>query len=142
MSNQNYDQVPDLGLKWATDPIVALLMQGALFDATHTRVSQTGGFVYKQGPIQHRWVAEGDWGVGLPVAFPQVASGQSYQVLVARNDGSLDLQLLAFLDEDQAGHPISVQRDGTLIVRPSQENLPVPPDPMEPPPTVGFWMKL
>jgi hypothetical protein len=146
VSNQNYDQVSDLvtqgKLLWATDLISALLTQSAAFDAGHTRLSQTGGSFITQAPIPGRYVAEGGKAMGLPATFPKVASGQEFQVLIVRNDGSMDPQLLAFLDEDSQGNPITVQRSGTLIVRPSQENLPVPPDTMEPPPTTGFWLKL
>jgi hypothetical protein len=80
--------------------------------------------------------------MGQPAVFQQVAPGQPYQVMVTQDDGRGDPRLLAFIDQDQNGSVIVAQRRGSLIVRPSQENVPVPPDMMEEPPIVGFWLRL
>jgi hypothetical protein len=79
--------------------------------------------------------------MGQPAVFQQVAAEPVYQVLVTQDDGRGDNRLLAFIDQDQNGTEITVQRAGSLIIRPSQENVPVPPDMMEQPPIVGFWLK-
>lgn len=143
MSNQNYSQVTTLvatqQLNWVTDLVVALLVQDTHFDTDHTRLSQVGRAL-SSAPIQGRWL-DGSMAMGLPAAFGLVASGQEYQVLVAKDDGRNDPLVLSYMDEDMNGDPITVLRGGTMIIRPSQENLPTPPDPA-PPPTSGFWMKL
>lgn len=146
MSNQNYTQVVDLvasnQLDWVRDSIVALLTKDAALDPAHKRLSETGVRALFSSLIQGRWLAEGGMAMGLPAVFGQVAADQEYQVIVAKDDGRNDPQLLAFMDEDMNGNPITVQRGGTLIIRPTTENLPTPPDSVTPPPTSGFWMKL
>lgn len=146
MSNQNYDQVTDLvaqgSLHWDTDQIVALLVTGAAFDGAHLRLSDVGASYVTSAPIQGRWIGEGGMAMGLPAAFQKVLSEQEYQVLVAQDDGRGNPVLLSFMNEDTDGNVIAVQRTGTLIVRPSQENLPTPPETVTPPPTTGFWLKL
>lgn len=146
MSNQNYDQVPALvssrQLRWGYDKIDALLMEGAVYHNTDERVSQAGGKQARSAPIQGRWVNDLNYAMGQPAVFPQVEPGQPFQVLVTQDDGRGDPRLLAFIDQDQNGSVIVAQRRGTLIVRPSQENVPVPPDMMEEPPIVGFWLRL
>jgi hypothetical protein len=145
VTNQNYAQVTDLvaaqQLNWVTDSIVAMLTQGAPFNTNHLRLSDTGVRALFSSQIQGRWL-DGDMAMGLPAIFGQVASGQVYQVIVAKDDGRNDPQLLAYFNEGMDGEPLSVLRGGTFIIRPTQENLPTPPDTMEPPPTSGFWMKL
>jgi hypothetical protein len=145
VSNQNYDQVPALVsqrlLFWDQDQIKALLMQGATYVGTHERVSQAGGSVVSSAPILGRWINEFGYFMGQPAVFQQVAAEPVYQVLVTQDDGRGDNRLLAFIDQDQNGTEITVQRAGSLIIRPSQENVPVPPDMMEQPPIVGFWLK-
>jgi hypothetical protein len=144
MTNQNYAQVMDLlatgTLHWDTDSIIALLVTGASFDATNKRFSDLGASLVTRAPIQGRWIAEGGLAMGLPAAFSMVAPGTPFQVVVAQDNGSADPVLLSYLDENADGDPIEVQRGGTLVVRPSQENLPTPPDTMTPPPTTGLWM--
>jgi hypothetical protein len=145
VSNQNYDQVPALVsqrlLFWDQDQIKALLMQGATYVGTHERVSQAGGAVVSMAPILGRWINEFGYFMGQPAVFQQVPDSQPFQVLVTQDDGRSDPRLLAFIDQDQNGSVIIVQRTGSLIVRPSQENPPVPPDMMEEPPIVGFWLR-
>lgn len=146
MTNQNYAQVTDLvvsnQLDWVKDSIVALLTQNAAFNTDHKRLSEAGVRALFSSPIQGRWLGTEGMAMGLPAVFGQVASGQEYQVLVAKDDGRHDPQLLAFMDEDMDGNPLTVLRGGTLIVRPTTENLPTPPETVTPPPTSGFWMKL
>lgn len=143
MTNQNYSQVTDLvvsnQLDWVRDSIVALLVQGTIFDTDDTRLSQVGRAL-SSSPIQGRSL-DGVMAMGLPATFGLVAPNEAYQVLVAKDDGRHDPLVLAFMDEDMNGNPITVLRGGTLIIRPTQDNLPTPPDPA-PPPTSGFWMKL
>jgi hypothetical protein len=129
-------------LFWDRDQIKALLMQGAAYVGTHERVSQAGGSVVSVAPINGRWINEFNYAMGQPAVFQQVAPGQPYQVMVTQDDGRGDPRLLAFIDQDQNGSVIVAQRRGSLIVRPSQENVPVPPDMMEEPPIVGFWLRL
>ena len=146
MSNQNYAHVNDLlaagQLNWVSDSILALLVSDAAFDVADTRLSDVGARLRSSAPIQGRWLGEGGMAMGLPATFNQVAADQEYQVIVAKDDGGGNPLVLSFINEDTEGTPISVQRGGSLIVRPTQENLPVPPETMEPPPTTGFWMKL
>jgi hypothetical protein len=146
VSNQSYDQVNDLvadgTLRWQTDQIVALLVQNASFTASHTKLSQLGVNPVTTAPINGRWIAEGGLGMGQPAVFQKVNTGQEFQVLIAKGEGRGDPLVLAFMDEDTEGNPIVVTRTGTLIVRPSQENIPTTPDVMELPPNTGFWLKL
>lgn len=145
MTNQNYAQVTDLvasqQLNWVTDSIVALLTKNAPFDTDNQRLSDTGVRALASTTIQGRWLDSGGMAMGLPATFGLVAASEVYQVIVAQDDGRNDPRLLAYMNEDMDGNPLTVLRGGTLIIRPTQENLPTPPDPA-PPPTSGFWMKL
>lgn len=146
MSNQNYDQVPNLSaqglLNWQTDAIVALLLTDAEYDGSHKRLSEVGARFRASSPIQGRWLGADGEAMGLPASFGQAQAGLEYQVIVAQDDGRNDPVLLAFIGEDSNASPINVQRGGTLIVRPTQDNPPEPPDMVTPPPTTGMWMKL
>ena len=144
MSNQNYDQVDTLvaegSLKWEQDQIVALLVQNATFNRAHKTLGELGAKYLTSAPINGRWVGEGGMGMGQPAVFQKVNLGEEFQVLVAKDEGRGDPLVLAFLDVDNEGNPITVVRTGSLIIRPSQENMPS--GTVEPPPTTGFWLKL
>lgn len=146
MTNQNYAQVTDLltagTLRWDTDSILALLVSGASFDASNKLLADLGVAVITRAPIQGRWIGEGGFAMGLPAAFQKVAAGTIFQVIVAQDNGTANPVLLSYMDETTEGGDITVQRGGALIIRPSQDNPPQPPDNLIPPPTTGLWMKL
>jgi hypothetical protein len=143
MANKNYDQVAELfvqgKLSWETDAIIALLCVGETFDASNKTVADLIGNRYGVQPIQGRWFSEG-LAMGLPVAFQKVAAGPAgYQIVVAQDVGNNNPNLLAYIDANADDSPITVQRTGTLIIRPVLPPIEVPP---ERPPTIGVWMRL
>jgi len=142
MANQNYDQVAELfvqgKLSWETDAIIALLCVGETFNASAKTVGDLGGNRYGVQPIQGRWFDSG-LAMGLPVAFQKVSASAGYQIVVAQDVGNNNPNLLAFIDANADDSPITVQRTGTLIIRPVLPPVEVPP---ERPPTIGVWMRL
>ena len=142
MANQNYDQVAELfvqgKLSWELDSIIALLCAGDTFDASAKTVADLVGTRYGVQPIQGRWFSE-SLAMGLPVAFQKVAAGPEYQIVVAQDVGNNNPNLLAFIDANADDSPITVQRTGTLIIRPVLPPIEVPP---ERPPTIGVWMRV
>jgi len=149
MSNKNYAQVPDLlvqgKLRWDIDSIVAMLVTGAEYHSEHKKFSELGVSSLGQVPIQGRWLGQDGMAMGLPAAFPHAEAEQEYQVLVAKDIGLGDPLLLAFVDQDGEGDPLTVLRSGTLIIRPFYGVTVQPlinPPLSEPPPTVGVWMVL
>lgn len=138
MANQKYDNLTVLmgtgGLNWAVDPINAYLQHGATYDATDTKLSQTGGVTVAYVPVPGRAV-DSNGLLGNPVSFNRVAKETEYQVLVVKETGpGGDPLVLAFYDEDEAGGPLELVNNGTLIVRPV---LLAGGDP----PTLGVWVK-
>jgi hypothetical protein len=142
MANQNYDQVAELfaqgKLSWERDAIIALLCVGADFDASNKTVADLAGNRYGVQPIQGRWFSE-TLAMGLPVAFQKVPAGAEFQVVVAQDVGNNNPNLLAFINANADDSPITVQRTGTLIIRPVLPAIEVPP---ERPPTIGVWMRM
>jgi hypothetical protein len=142
MANQNYDQVATLfaqgKLSWETDAIIALLCVNEEFDPSAKTVADLAGERRAVQPIHGRWFSEGN-AMGLPVAFQKVAADTEYQIVVAQDTGNNNPNLLAFIDANGDGSPITVQRTGTLIIRPVLPPVEVPP---ERPPTIGVWMRL
>lgn len=141
MANQNYDQLGELfaqgKLGWETDSIVALLYEGATFDASDKTVADLPGQQRGVQPIHGRWYSNG-YAMGLPVAFQKVSAGTEFQVVLAQNVGNNNPNLLAFIDSGADDSPITVQRTGTLIIRPVLSPIEVPP---ERPPTIGVWLR-
>jgi hypothetical protein len=142
MANTNYEQVSELfvqgKLSWELDSIIALLCVGADFESSAKTVADLTGNRYGVQPIQGRWFSEG-LAMGLPVAFQKVPAGAEFQIVVAQDVGNNNPNLLAFIDANADDSPITVQRTGTLIIRPVLPPIEVPP---ERPPTIGVWMRL
>jgi len=142
MANTNYEQVAELfvqgKLSWELDSIIALLCVGADFESSAKTVADLTGNRYGVQPIQGRWFSEG-LAMGLPVAFQKVPAGAEFQIVVAQDVGNNNPNLLAFIDANADDSPITVQRTGTLIIRPVLPPIEVPP---ERPPTIGVWMRL
>jgi hypothetical protein len=142
MANTNYEQVAELfvqgKLSWELDSIIALLCVGADFESSAKTVADLAGNRYGVQPIQGRWFSEG-LAMGLPVAFQKVPAGAEFQIVVAQDVGNNNPNLLAFIDANADDSPITVQRTGTLIIRPVLPSIEVPP---ERPPTIGVWMRL
>jgi hypothetical protein len=140
--NQNYDQVATLfaqgKLSWERDQIVALLCTGATFDAVDKTVADLEGKRQASQRIDGRHVID-NMAMGLPVAFQKVSQGLEFQVVVVQDVGSDSPNLLSFIDSNADDSPITVQRTGTLIIRPVLPDIEVPP---ERPPTIGVWMQL
>lgn len=139
MANQKYDNLMPLmatgGLNWSTDPIKAYLQSGATFHAADTKLSQTGGTLVTYVPVSGRQVDPVGF-LGNPVSFNGVPRETEHQVLIAKDTGpGSDPLLLAFYDEDDAGDPLVLQNNGTLIVRPVLVAGGEPP-------TLGVWVKI
>lgn len=137
--NSKYDQVIDLltgdHLKWDTDDIIAVLMKDAVFDANNTRFKQIEGSKVATAPLQGRYVESGGRFMGYPVIFNKVPAGE-YQVVICRNDGSGDPQPLVWFDSNADSDPITLDRNGTLIVRPYQDASDIPVS------TAGLWLDI
>ena len=143
MPNQNYAQVTEFvgqgTLSWETDSILAVLVLGGSFDPNHKKVSELTGTRKGTAPIAGRWLAPDGTAMGQPAVFQKVGTGE-YQVIVAQAvDGGDDPNLLAFVDTNAEDALITVTRTGSLIVRPIEPDIAVPP---ERPPTIGVWMRL
>lgn len=147
MSNQKYSQVTDLlvqgRLRWATDAISAMLYSGATFDAAAKRASELGVRPIVTVPILGRTVGEGGAALGFPATFQQASPDIDYQVVVGLDDGTHDLLLLAFIDANEADETLTVQRPGSLIVRPVEAvTVVIDSKSVSLPPTMGMWMRL
>jgi hypothetical protein len=142
MPNQKYSQVTDLlvqgKLRWTTDAISALLFTDATFDANNTKVSDLGVRPVSTVPIMGRSLGQGGAALGYPATFNQADPEDEYQVIVAKDDGLHDLLLLAFIDVNNDGNPLTVVRPGSLIVRPVEAGTPL----VDGQPTTGVWMRL
>jgi len=140
--NKNYDQVTELftqgHLSWETDHISALLYKNATFVATDKTVADLDGQRQAVQPITGRWFHD-SMAMGLPVAFQKVSAGTPFQIVVVQDIGNNNPSLLALIDANADDSPITVQRTGTLIIRPVLPPVEVPP---ERPPTIGVWMRL
>ena len=124
MANEKYAQVPSMAgsgqLNWRSDHIVALLMQGAVFDSAHTHRNQLLTAQQKAAAeIGSRQMGAGGEAMGLPAVFPRVAKNTPFQVVVVKDVGDANPMLLAFYDEDDDAGPLEMNNNGTLIVRPS-----------------------
>lgn len=146
MPNSNYAQVATLlaqgKLRWELDNISTILLTGATFNASHTKIDQVGGTNAGQAVIFGRTLADNGYALGQPVVFPTAQKDINYQVVIVQLIGPTDALVLAWIDENEEGDPITVERDGTLIVRPVQTDDIVPEDGVVLPPQVGVWMKL
>jgi hypothetical protein len=128
--NQQYDQLQvmldDGSLQWLTDSIDVLLTTGGSFTSTDTLVSDTGVSVVKQQPFQTRDVVElpsGDRGLlGQAVFFERVKPGVPYTVLIVKTIGNGDPFVLGWIDENDDGSPLQIDKPGSFILRPS-DNL-------------------
>lgn len=139
MANAKYSQVVDLlaagKLNWATNNIQAGLLEGATFNAAQRKLSEVGQPVARV-PIQGRSVS-GNAFLGYAAAFPRVAAGE-YQVVVMQDTGS-DPNLLAWYDTDEGAGPLTIENEGTLVLRPVVVPDDLPPDSTS---TVRVWMRI
>ena len=139
MANSKYSQVIDLlaagRLNWANNNIQAGLLRGATFDGSQKKLSQVGQPVARE-QIQGRSVAAGAF-LGYAVAFPRVAAGE-YQVVVMQDNGS-DPDLLAWYDTDETDGPLTIENEGTLVIRPVVVPDDLPPDSTS---TIRVWMTV
>jgi hypothetical protein len=123
MANQQYDQLESLiadGMNWESVTVYSFLFSGATFDPTEKRVSQVGQWI-KREPLQGKFIDGGDL-CGQPAVFYMVAPDTEYQVILAYDDGRSDPLLLGFFDEGYDAAPITVERPGSLFVRPYTPN--------------------
>ena len=96
--NQKYAQVPTMAgsgqLNWRSDHIVALLMYGAGYVSTHSRLSDLNTGTQKaSAEIPSRSMGAGGEALGLPAVFPRVAKDSPYQVLVVKDVGDANPML-------------------------------------------------
>jgi hypothetical protein len=145
MSNSNYAQVSSLlaqgKLNWATDNISMARLVGGTFNAAHKLLSEVGGTLAGTALINGRALVENN-ALGQPVVFPESVADTEYQMVIVQMTGPTTSNLLAWIDENEAGDPITVERDGSLIVRPVEFDSTAAPDGTVLPPQVGAWMKL
>ena len=140
MANRNYDQLQDLVLQqklnWQGDNIRALLVEGAVFNATDKTLADLGVSVTpsRNVPIQGRFL-DGRDAYGQPALYDQVPEDTTFQVVLVKDDGSGNPLLLAFIDVNEQGEDLTMENSGTLIIRPSKAGT----DPTKPPLT-GVWL--
>lgn len=139
--NQQYDQLPTLinerHLDWPRAIVYGLLVEGAEFDATHTRLDDLRVTVQKRETLRGKsifFADNGEYLAGLPIAFTWVKANTPYQVVLTWDDGRTEW-LLGFYDEDADGNPLQVAQQGSLIVRPV-----IPEDGTNPIPDYGLWL--
>jgi hypothetical protein len=143
MANQKYAQVADLNaagtLVWGLSPIVGVLLQGATFVGSHKRVSDLTANVINTYQIGGCVLGEGGQAMGQPAVFQAARAGAVYQMALCQNDSSGDHLLLALIDSNAQGAPITIERDGTLIIRPVLVGTPPPGNPSD---VTGVWLQL
>ena len=139
MANSKYSQVMDLltagKLNWATNNIQAALLEGASFDESHKKLSEVGQPLARQ-PIQGRTVASGAF-LGYAVAFSRVPAGE-YQVVVMQDEGA-DGNVLAWYDTDEGEGPLTMDHEGTFVIRPILVPNDLPPDSTS---QIRVWMTI
>lgn len=127
MANAKYDQFTDLlmqaKLNWIANQIVGVLVTGATFETADKKLADVGVAV-KMAPIQQRWIAPGGKCMGLPAVFQAVPAG-TYQLVVCQMLGPTNFNVLAWYDTNTGGDTMTLESQGSLIVRPGQ--LPDPP---------------
>jgi hypothetical protein len=141
MANQKYNNLTVLmttgGLNWPSDPIDAYLMKGAVYDATDVTLPDVGASQVLRVPVGSRMVGSTGALLGAPVSFNRVPKDETFQVIIAKDRGPVGPPLvLAFYDEDNEDQPLTLQNNGTLIVRPELATDP------ELPPQVGVWVAI
>lgn len=137
MANAQYDQLPALiagGFDWERVTVYAFLYEGAVFNPTHKRVSDVGGWI-KREPLQGRFTDQEGNFCGQPAVFYMVLPNTRYQVVLAYDDGTHNELVLGFFDEGTEG-PISIQRRGSLFVRPVTTI-----DGDSEPPSYSIWLR-
>jgi hypothetical protein len=122
MANAKYDQTSTImsGQDWVGGRIMAYLLEGAVYDKTHQTLNQAqaGAAQRNVTEILNRSVGSGGEALGRAAAFSVTPKGAPYQVILAWDRNQPEMSVLAFYDEDDAGGPIGLQNNGTLIVRP------------------------
>lgn len=126
--NKNYD-TPPLDLDWESDRILGYLTIDTTFVGSQTRYSETAATKIREIEIPDRVLGEGGEFLGSPAVFSQVLNGIDYQLLLVRDEGTLDPALIAFYDSDYSGGTLRIAHSGSLVVRPSVGT----------PPKIGIW---
>lgn len=123
MANEKYDNLMVMmttgKLNWAGDAIVAMLMTGVTFNASHVTVVEAGGSRMSMVPITRREVGAGGALLGGAVSFSYMPKDTDFQMLITKDSGpGTTPSLLAFYDSDAEGDSLRLKNNGTLIVRP------------------------
>jgi hypothetical protein len=141
MANEKYNNLTVMmttgPFNWVGNAINAYLMMGAVYDATDILLSDTGGSVVLYVPVPGRAVGPTGALLGMPVSFNRVPKDEEFQVILAKEQGTTNPPLLiSYYDEDANGDPLTLQNNGTLIVRPELVEDP------ESPPQLGVWVAI
>ncbi len=138
MANDKYDNLTVMmssgQLNWVADPINAVLLQGAVFDATDKTLSEVGAPLVAAMPVPGRSVDPTGALLGGAVSFGNLLKDTPYQVVLTKQTGpGVDPLLISYYDVDDAGQPFTLVNNGTLIVRPTQAT---------PGPGPGTWVSI
>jgi hypothetical protein len=138
MANQKYDNVTTMvangELNWVYDRILAFLVKGATFDASHVYFSDVMGAGTSQVSVcdvTGKSVSAVGEAISQPVVFYNIPKETNYQVILG-DDRSLPegIPVLCYYDANSDASPIRLVNNGTLIVRPVST---------DDPPTPGVW---
>lgn len=122
MSNYKYTQTSTLmsGPVWLGGRINAWLLSGAVYNKTHTLISQVrvGATLKNVTDIPNLGVGGEGQAFGSAAQFAVTPKGGPYQLILTWDQNLGDQRVLIFCDEDGVGNPIALENNGTLIVRP------------------------
>lgn len=142
MANSKYNYLTEMmatgRFNWESDHILAMLTKGVGFDITFERLSQalaqTGAVHQATSEVTGRALSAQNEALGMPATFSTIASATDYQVLLVKDENTGDPALVAFYDQDDTNANITIQNNGTLIVRPIDSAQAQPP--------AGVWFKF
>lgn len=122
MANHKYDNLIPLmaagGLAWDRDKIMAVLFQGAVYEAGDQRLLDVAGTEKGRVPMPNRSIGPTGTFLGSPVSFPLADADVSYAVIIVKDDGSGNPWLISFYDANDSAAPIRITNSGSMTVRP------------------------
>lgn len=122
MANHKYDNLVPLmaagGLAWDRDKIMAVLFEGAVYEAADQRLLDVAGTERGRVPLPNRTIGPTGTFLGSPVSFPLAVANTSYAVILIKDDGSGNPWLISFYDANDSAAPIRITTSGSITVRP------------------------
>jgi hypothetical protein len=127
MANQKYDNLAVMmaggQLNWLSDAVNAVLVTGATYNSSDTTLSQLQATMAGIVPVPGRAIGPAGSLLGGPVSFGGLSKGVVYQMVITKQSGpGADPMLIAYYDADENNDTLVLQNNGTLIVRPTEED--------------------